>query len=208
MESIWYYLSAGLLLGLSSALTPGPMMALLVSETLRDGPRSGLQIAIVPPFSDPPVIALSLAVLFQLNRVRPALGALSLLGAGFLAFLAYGNLRGRRALPDPPAAGTGALRKGLAVNWLNPNVYLFWFTVGAPLVLAAWARGFLPTLAFFLSFDLVLVGANAALVLAVARGRDLLRGRAMQWALRALGIGLLAFAAWFAWQGLRTLGIL
>jgi len=206
MEPVWTYLSAGFVLGLSSALSPGPLMTLLISETLSRGRRAGVQVAIVPLLTDLPIILLSLAVLAHLEPVRSALGVVSLVGAGTLAWLAYQNLRARIPAESASLPGSGPLRRGLLVNILNPNAYLFWFTVGGPLVLGAWARGGWPTAAFFTSFYLLLVGFNLALVLAAARGRSFLAGRWTPWVLRALGVALLGFAVLFARQGLVALG--
>lgn len=209
MEYFWYYLSAGFVLSLYSAVSPGPLITLLVSETLFRGPRAGLQIAIVPIFTDLPIIVLALAVRVQLDRVQPVLGVLSLLGAGFLVWLALQNFDSQGLTPATAIpGGAGPLRKGLLVNILNPHAYLFWFMVGAPLVLGSWARGPLPALAFLASFYLVLISFNIVLVLAVSRGRFFIQGRAMLWVLRALGVGLLVFAVLFVKQGLTSLGVL
>lgn len=209
MDSFWYYLSAGLVLGLYSAVSPGPLITLLISETLFRGPRAGLQIAIVPVFTDLPIIVLALAVWAQLDRFQPALGVLSLLGAGVLVWLAVQNFSSRGLQPAVAVPGElDPLRKGLLVNILNPNAYLFWFMVGAPLVFGSWAHGPLPVLAFLASFYLVLIGFNLVLVLAVSRGRFFIQGRAMLWVLRALGIGLLVFAVLFVKRGLTSLGVL
>ncbi|MFA6111330.1 MAG: hypothetical protein WDA75_21445 [Candidatus Latescibacterota bacterium] len=41
-------LPAGLLLGLSAGVAPGPLTALILSETLRHGRAAGLRLALVP----------------------------------------------------------------------------------------------------------------------------------------------------------------
>jgi len=41
IESIWVIFTTGLLLGAPSGLAPGPMLLLIISETLRHGKRAG-----------------------------------------------------------------------------------------------------------------------------------------------------------------------
>ncbi len=206
METIWWYLSAGCVLGLTSAISPGPLLALLVSETLRRGAKAGLQISIVPIITDLPIIVLSLLVLSRLSNLRPALGVIALLGAGFLIYLGYENLTARVRTEAPAGPDSGPLRKGLGINILNPNAYLFWFMVGSPLVLAAWGRGWLPATAFFASFYLLLIGSNVAFTLMLSKTRKFIQGAWYLWTLRFLGVCLFVFAFLFIRKGLQELG--
>ena len=41
-------LASGAFLGLSCGLAPGPLLALLLAQTLRHGPREGCKIALTP----------------------------------------------------------------------------------------------------------------------------------------------------------------
>ena len=52
IESIWAVFTTGLLLGAPSGLAPGPMLLLIISETLRHGKRAGLKVACIPLFTD------------------------------------------------------------------------------------------------------------------------------------------------------------
>jgi threonine/homoserine/homoserine lactone efflux protein len=208
LESIWFYLSLGLVLGFASAVSPGPLITLLAAETLRHGPKAGLLISVVPVITDLPIIVLSLLVVSRFAGLQQAMGVLALCGAGFLVYLAYENLttrESRGAVPMQPL-DAGPLRKGLGVNILNPHAYLFWFIVGAPLVLTAWRQGLWPTVAFFLSFYVLLIGCNLVFVLILSTTRRYIQGPAYLWTLRLLGLCLLVFAALFVKKGLQDLG--
>ncbi|NCD26558.1 MAG: hypothetical protein EOL86_13335, partial [Deltaproteobacteria bacterium] len=50
--------ASGLVLGLSAGLSPGPLLTLMLSETLRHGVRAGLLVAVAPLISDLPIIIL------------------------------------------------------------------------------------------------------------------------------------------------------
>ena len=63
--------ASGAFLGLSCGLAPGPLLALLLAQTLRHGPGEGCKVALAPLFTDAPIIVatLVLAVLLVLFAV-------------------------------------------------------------------------------------------------------------------------------------------
>jgi len=59
-------LASGVLLGWSAGLSPGPLLALLLAQTLRHGPREGCKIALTPLVTDAPIIVVALVVAAKL----------------------------------------------------------------------------------------------------------------------------------------------
>ena len=57
------FLIQGLLLGLGVGLAPGPLLALVISASLRGGTSHGLRVALSPLITDLPIIVISLFVL-------------------------------------------------------------------------------------------------------------------------------------------------
>jgi threonine/homoserine/homoserine lactone efflux protein len=53
------YLFMGMVLGLSAGLSPGPLLALVISETIGLGIRAGIRVALAPLISDIPVLIVS-----------------------------------------------------------------------------------------------------------------------------------------------------
>ena len=49
-------LMSGMLLGLSAGLSPGPMLTLVVSQTLRHGIQEGVKVAFAPLLTDTPIV--------------------------------------------------------------------------------------------------------------------------------------------------------
>ena len=82
------FITIGILLGLSAGFAPGPLLTLVISETLRHDIRAGIRVALSPIFTDLPIIILSLAVLSQLAGSENILGIISLIGG--LRCLIYG----------------------------------------------------------------------------------------------------------------------
>ena len=58
----------GAALGFSAAAQPGPLQAYLLAQSVRNGSARTLPVALVPLATDPPLIAVVLAVLAQVPR--------------------------------------------------------------------------------------------------------------------------------------------
>ena len=196
--------AAGLLLGLSGGLAPGPLLALVASETLRHGVRAGVAVALAPLLTDPPIVLLVLLALRSLADQELPLALLHLGGGLYLAWLSLESLRFHGA-ELPSVAPGGALRRGVIANALNPNPYLFWLAVGGPTVLAAWRREPLAAVAFAVAFYLPLVGSKVALALLLNRMRHALRSRGYVVLMRVLGGLLLIYALLWLYEGGRRL---
>ncbi len=152
----------GAVLGLSAAMLPGPFQAFLVSESVRRGWRRTLPVALAPLLSDGPVLVL---VFLVVSRFPSALvEGMRVAGGLFVAYLAYGALRSLIAGTFASEAAYGGVVKGAITNLLNPNPWLFWGLVGAPIVIAAWHEAPPRALAFMIAFYGVMLAATAALI--------------------------------------------
>jgi len=199
--------SAGLVLGLAAGFSPGPLFALVVSLSLRHGAREGMLAATAPLVTDAPIVALSLLALFTLSGAGWVLGLLSVGGGLFAAWLGINNLRysggGDESTPAPRS-----FRQGVAANFLSPYPYVFWLTVGAPLVVGAWKERPVGAVLFLALFYASLVGSKLAVALAASRSRALVSGRVHVLVVRALGVALLLFAILFIRDGFQRLSVL
>ena len=84
IDSIWGIFTIGLLLGAPSGIAPGPMLILIISETLRHGIRAGAKVACIPLLTDTPVVLISGFLFTQISNMNILLGAISLFGSVFL----------------------------------------------------------------------------------------------------------------------------
>ena len=197
--------ASGVLLGLSAGLAPGPLLALVLAQSLRYGSREGFKVALAPLLTDCPIILLALLVAAKMAELRPALGVGSLVAGGFVLYLAWDSFRSVRlepaAVPDQPKSWL----KGIVTNLLNPHPWLFWLTVGAAILARALTRGWPRVAAFLFGFYLMLVGSKMILALVAARSRNLLAGRAYRLVIRGLGVLLLFFAVLLFREGFRLL---
>src|SRR3990172_7981547 len=90
------FLSAGIVLGLSAGFSPGPLLALVISQTLQHGIKEGVKVAVAPLLTDFPIMLLSLLVMTRLVNFRPVLGGISLIGGLFVLKLAYESIRTKK----------------------------------------------------------------------------------------------------------------
>lgn len=195
-------LFSGVALGLAAGISPGPILTLVVAQTLRYGRREGIIVAFAPLISDLPIVALSLYVLSRLSDAGPAMAGISFAGAIFLLVLGIESLRAKLPAAGEPEGAPRSLPKAVAMNFLNPHVYLFWSTVGAPLVLKGWAGGAAQPAAFLAAFYACLIGSKVAVAVLLARVCGPLTGRGYAYTLRALAAALFVLAGILLRDGL------
>jgi threonine/homoserine/homoserine lactone efflux protein len=197
-------LISGMVLGLSAGLSPGPMLTLVISQTLRHGIREGVKVALAPLLTDTPIVMACLLFLSAFSDMRPALGLISMFGGLYLFYLGLQSIRfkavGLQEDVDPKS-----LKKGLMVNFLNPSPYLFWTSIGGPLVLKASSTPLVTAAAFILPFYVLLVGSKIVVAIVSGRSRNLMKSRHYKMIIRTLGLVLIGFGVLFLRDGLNYL---
>ena len=188
------YLTIGAILGLSAGFAPGPLLVLVVSETLQHDKKAGIKIALAPILTDLPIIIITVFVLAKLARFQQILGIISLIGGCFILYLGFKNIKTKGVDIVKVSSFQKSLQKGVLVNALSPHPYLFWFTVGAPTTLKALVHGLAFALSFIISFYGMLVGSKILLALLTERSRSFLRGNTYIFMMRFLGIILVVLA--------------
>lgn len=210
-------LLAGLVLGLGSGVSPGPLLALAISTTMRRGLRAGLLVVSAPLVTDTLFIVLTVTVISQLSPTIVA--GLSLVGAAVIAWFAWENAREARraditALRTEPPMESGnrltrltrqPLLQAATVNVLNPAPWLFWISAGAPLLIGFADQGWGLVIAFLVAFYVAIIGSKALLVVAIAAGRHRLSTRGYRLILAGVAIMLAILAVGLAINGVRSL---
>jgi len=199
-------LVTGFVFGLSSGLAPGPLLVLLITQTLRHNTREGIKVAAAPLITDLPIVLLSLFVLIQLEHFNRALALISMAGGLYVLYLSYGCFRMKPFTLGEMKTDPRSLKKGVLVNFLNPNPYLFWLTFGGPFILKLREAGRFAPFAFFFSFYLSLIGSTVFLALIAGKSRTLLNSRAYLFVMRALALSLALFAFLLIKDTIRLLG--
>ncbi len=199
---------SGALLGLAAGVLPGPMLTLVISETLRHGKKEGIMVACVPVITDAPIILVSVCILAKLSGSDLILGIISMLGALFVCYLAYESISVKGIEVDSSPVEARSLRKGIITNFLNPHPYVFWMTIGAPLILKAYKASPSVAVLYLAGFYVFLVGSKVVVALLVDGSKKALQGRSYIYLIRALGLALLVFSVMFFRDGLGFLGVI
>lgn len=200
------YFTMGMVLGLSAGLAPGPLLALVISETLRQDVKSGIKIALTPMITDLPIIILACFILAKLSNFHNLLGIFSLAGGAFVFFMGYENIRLKNIELDIQGKPSGALTKGIVTNALSPHPWLFWMSVGGPIMTQAMAVSRIAPVAFISGFYILLVGSKILFAVLVGKSKAFLSGRLYICTLRFLGLALCVLAVALFREGLRLLG--
>lgn len=201
------FLTSGILFGLVAGISPGPVLTLVISETLRHDRKAGIRVAIVPIITDMPIVLLSVFILARLSSYNLFLGTLSILGALFIGYLAYESITVKGVELNPGEAKVRSLRKGIIANSLNPYPYLFWISVGAPTTLRAYSVNLLSAVLFVLGFYICLVGSKITVAVIVDKSKTFLTSNIYIYIIRILGLVLLIFAIMFVKEGLTLLNV-
>ncbi len=199
-------LLTGVILGLSAGFAPGPLLSLVISETLQHGVGAGIRVALAPLVTDLPIILLTIFLLHQLAGLNQILGAISLAGAAFLFHMAWDTLC-TTGIPDQTdRPRSGSLARGVLTNLLSPHPYLFWLSVGGAYLTKE--PGFVAPALFLVGFYACLVGAKVLLAISVGRSRAFLSRTLLKWIFRVLGVLLGILAIGLLFEGLTLIGIL
>ena len=144
---------AGISLGVIEGIKPGPLLAMVIRETLSGGLRAGIRTAAAPIFTDGPLIIISLFAATWFASNPTILALISILGSIFLMKMGLECFS-----MNPPTLEndnydyTTSFRRGILTNLLNPIVYLFWFLIGGPLMARAAIQEPLATIGYAISF--------------------------------------------------------
>ncbi len=202
------FITIGIVLGLSAGFAPGPLLTLVISETLRHDIRSGVRVAVSPIFTDLPIIILTLAVLSQLSDFHNILGIISLIGGCVILFMGYESMNPESPESEFSETEPKSLLKGILANALSPHPYLFWFSVGGPIMSRAMNQNVAAPFAFIGSFYVLLVGSKILLAVLIGRSKSFLSGTFYIYTMRLLGLALCILALLLFRDGLKLLGII
>lgn len=192
---------AGAILGVVEGVKPGPLLTMVIRETLSGGLRAGVRTAAAPIFTDGPLVIVSLLAAGWISTQPTILIAISILGAGYL--LKMGLECFTIEPPPPDLAGidvSDSFKRGILTNLLNPNVYIFWFLIGGPLMASVADEEPLAPVAYALTFLVSIIMVKSLIALAFDRTRGNLSHSTYKAVLSLCGIAMIVFAAGFVFQ--------
>ena len=192
---------AGAILGVVEGVKPGPLLTMVIRETLSGGLRAGVRTAAAPIFTDGPLVIVSLLAAGWISTQPTILIAISILGAGYLLKMGLECF----TIEPPPSDLAGidvsdSFKRGIMTNLLNPNVYIFWFLIGGPLMASVADEEPLAPVAYALTFLVSIIMVKSLIALAFDRTRGNLSHSTYKAVLSLCGLAMIAFAAGFVFQ--------
>jgi threonine/homoserine/homoserine lactone efflux protein len=202
------FIISGIVFGLGGGLTPGPLMTLVISETLKHGTRAGLKVAMAPLITDFPVVLISILLLSKLSEINFIIGIISLIGALFLVYLGYESFTFKGVEIDTKSFKPQSLKRGIIANIFNPAPILFWISIGAPTMLKGYEVSLMAPIYFIFFMYFCLVGSKVLTAMLVGKSRQFLKSRNYKLIIKLLGVVLILFAFVFLKDGLELLDLL
>ena len=202
------FLVSGILFGFTAGILPGPLLTLVISETLKHDKKAGILVASAPLVTDIPIVLLSIFVISKLSRFHYILGVISFCGALFIGYLAYESIKVKGTDIDLRQIKAQSLRRGIITNFLSPHPYLFWIAVGAPIVVKGYKTSIIASLFFIVGFYLSLVGSKVTIAMIVDHAKAFLKSTVYLVIIRMMGFILLLFCFIFIKDGLKYFGVI
>lgn len=202
-----HFLTIGTVLGLSAGFAPGPLLTLVIAETLRHDIKSGIKVALAPILTDLPIIFLTLLLLSKLSDFNAILGVITILGGFFVLYMGYESVCTKGVDLTLSAEKPRSILKGALTNALSPHPYLFWLSVGAPTMTKAMNIDLISPIAFIAAFYSFLIGSKVFLAILTGKSKTFLAGSAYIYIMRLLGLILCALALFLLYDGLHLLNV-
>ena len=200
-EIIAQLAGAGIALGIIEGIKPGPLLTMVIRESLSKGLKAGMWTAAAPIFTDGPMIIASLLLAGWMATQPSILFSISLLGALFLTKMGLECFS--LEVPDPDNTdidASGSFKRGIVTNLLNPHVYMFWFLIGGPLMASAAEQEPLAPILYAICFLITIILVKASIAWLFVGGGTWLSPRKYRVAMVICGLAMLGFAASFAYQ--------
>lgn len=204
-DHLLHFISAGVLLGLSAGVSPGPLLTLVLTQSIKHNSTEGIKVAITPLITDLPIILTTLLILNRLAQFNLILAIISFVGGIFVAYLGVESIKIKGLSINLQDTKSASLKKGIITNLLNPSPYLFWATVGTPLLLKSFQINLLTTIIFLTSFYVFLVGSKIMIATLSARTKFFMNQKIYVIIMRILGIALLIFSILLILEGVKYL---
>lgn len=201
------YLIAGITLGFAAGISPGPLLVMVITETIKYDLKKGIKIALVPLVSDLPIVLFSLFIMYTLSDSNLILAVVSFLGALFLGYLAWENITMNSFDTTIETKQMKGFWKGVLANFLSPHPYLFWMLVGAPITIRAFRENILYSALFILTFYIFIIGTKIIVVFLTERSKRFLSSKIFIYTIKALGILLLILALILIKDGFKLTGL-
>ena len=214
---------ASLVIGLSGALMPGPMLVAAIREGARQGHRAGPLLTLGHGILEAAVICLAYLGMAGFVRRPGPFAAIAFVGSAMLILMAITMLRSAAGAQAPVVlkgkknssrsagcagiSGAGgfaafsAVLSGAVVSLANPYWLLWWATAGLSCVTFVSGFGLPGLIAFFVGHISADLGWYWLVSYSASRGSRMLNAGFHRFLIVFCALFLLGFAGWFIYKG-------
>lgn len=201
---------SSMLIAYSGAIMPGPMLAVVVAESPRQGVRAGPLVVLGHALLELALLGLLVLGLGPLLVREGVQAVLSMVGGVMLVATAAAMLlsvvRDTARLEYGAAGGRAhgrAVLGGVVSSLSNPYWSIWWATIGLSLLTKAYALGAAALVAFYVGHILGDLTWYSAVSGVIAAGRRWITPRRYRVMVAVMACFLLVLAAWFVVSGVR-----
>jgi len=199
-ELIATMVGAGAALGILEGIKPGPLLTMVIRESLSKGLKAGMWTAAAPIFTDGPLIIISFFFAGWLATESSVLLVITILGALFMVKMGLECFTLKLPEPEMEEDASGSFKRGILTNLLNPNVYVFWFLYGG-VWMAEYAEDHpLAPVVYAISFLVSIILVKASIAWIIIGDGAWLTPQRYRIAMLVCGLGMLGFAAIFTYK--------
>jgi len=195
--------------GLSGALMPGPVLAVVVGGAARWGTAAGIVAILGHAAVEVPVVLLLMAGLGALVSRPRVLAAIGLVGGLALILMGADMLRSAAAVgagvhaAQAPVSLLGMALAGAGASLANPYFAIWWATVGAGQIATVGPRSPSAWVTFYLGHVSSDFLWYAIVAFAIGSGQRILGATGHQVLILVCGVALLALGCYFMYAGIQ-----
>jgi len=197
----------------SGALAPGPMLVLVVRESVRHGLVAGPLVSTGHAALELLVVGLLLLGLGKWLQAPVVAAVIGIVGGLFLLWMAWGTVRASREFPlgapkghpRPQQGRLGPVVGGVLASLSNPYWFIWWVTVGLVFLTRSLPLGLLGVGVFYLGHILGDYAWYTLVSTAIASGRRVMGPKAYRGILLACALFLAGLGVYFLFSGVWRL---
>jgi threonine/homoserine/homoserine lactone efflux protein len=200
---------SSLVIALSGAMMPGPMLTATISESSRRGIWTGPLLVAGHGILELALLVALMVGLAPLLLQDGVFAGIALAGSVILLWMAYGIFRSLPSLRlEWQASGEQQGRLilyGVLTSLANPYWYIWWATIGLGYIAQCRMSGIPGIAVFFVGHILGDLAFYSLVSATVAKGSSFLNDRLYRRVLGACAVFLVGFAFYFAFAGLQKI---